>query len=62
MITSKYCKKCQKKTDHRHVRVSGLGDENEGAVKRLFIGAVTLGISEVFADHYLECAECGRTA
>lgn len=56
----RFCHCCGKKTDHdKRVDVHGLGRFSD-AGERLFLGIVTMGASEAFADRYLQCEECGK--
>lgn len=60
MRTMRFCRICQKKTDHDHfVDLLSVGDR-DGFATRLFFGIVTMGASEVMADRRYECQECGK--
>ena len=59
-MTYRFCRTCQKRTDHDHI-TDLLGDgSRDGVYTRAFFGFLTLGGSEAMADRYLECHECGR--
>ncbi|MDP9854469.1 hypothetical protein [Agrobacterium tumefaciens] len=59
-MSNRFCRTCQKKTEHNRITdLLGVGDR-DGIATRLFFGAITLGASEAMADRYLECHECGR--
>jgi hypothetical protein len=62
MNYERFCRSCQKKTEHDHATdLLGLGDR-DGVATRLFFGVLTLGASEVMANRFYECQECGRRA
>jgi len=49
----KYCKECDKKTEH-------LKEHSEPIGMRIFIGILSLGASETAVQHWYECTECGK--
>jgi hypothetical protein len=59
-MSLRYCRRCQRETRHREVRVNVHGEENEGIVSRAIWGVLSFGANEFFADNYQECNECGR--
>lgn len=60
MSIVRFCRCCQRKTEHDHYTdLLGLGDRSSVA-ERLFFGVITLGASEAMADKRYECQECGR--
>lgn len=60
MSTTRFCYRCDKRAKHdRLVDVTGNG-RPDSAVQRIACFVVSLGASEVFADRYLQCHECGK--
>jgi len=57
---NRFCKTCNKSTDHQRVHVSAFGEAGEPVVSRIFAGLFTAGMSELMSDYYLECQECGK--
>lgn len=62
MSEHRFCRVCTRKTEHdRYTDIMGVGNR-AGIAERLFFGVVSLGASEVMADRYLECQECGKVS
>ena len=60
MSIRRFCRNCCKKTEHeKFVDLLGTG-HRAGVVERLFFSVVSVGASEVMADRYVECDECGK--
>lgn len=60
MSVKRFCSCCGKKTGHeKFTDLLGLG-ERSGFAERLFFGVISMGASEVMADRYIECDECGK--
>lgn len=59
MSDKRYCRRCDKATDHRCVRVNAFGDEDEGYVSRAFFGFLSAGMSEICSENVYECLDCG---
>lgn len=49
-----YCSKCRKDTIHEFVC------KEETGAKRLFMGVVTLGLSELDNENVCQCTRCGN--
>lgn len=59
MTEHRYCRYCQKKTDHDTYKdLFGMG-ERSNVAERLFFGMMTLGASEAIGTTRRECQECG---
>lgn len=56
-----FCRNCRKTTEHQYIRVSAFGGVGESAGSRILTGLFTGGMSELFAESYYECGECGAT-
>ena len=54
-----YCKKCENYTKHDYVSREIVG-VNDMGFARVFLGLLSLGVSEITTDTYWECEKCGE--
>lgn len=50
----RWCKDCNRETPHDYWR------RHDSAVERIFLGIVTMGVSEACNDHIYQCQCCGK--